>query len=64
MDLMTIEEVSRDYRIPANTLRFWRQRREGPPSFKLGRRVMYRRADVDAWIEAQVQADAQRKVGA
>jgi len=51
-DLMRTEEVSQDYRIPVPTLRYWAQRGEGPSSFKLGRRRMYRREDVEAWIEA------------
>lgn len=39
---------------PVETLRYWRWRRkgEGPKSFKLGRRVLYDRRDVEAWIEA------------
>jgi predicted DNA-binding transcriptional regulator AlpA len=33
------------------TLRYWRHGGTGgPPSFKLGRRVMYRRAEVEKWL--------------
>lgn len=61
MDTMTIEEVSQTYRIPVATLRWWRARGEGgPTSFKLGRRVMYRRADCDAWFEKAYQTTATR----
>lgn len=52
-ELLTIADVNRQYPIPLGTLRYWRHRGTGPRSFKLGRRVMYRRADVDNWIEAQ-----------
>jgi hypothetical protein len=39
-------------RAPA-TLRYWRSVGDcGPKSFKLGRRVLYRRADVERWIAA------------
>jgi hypothetical protein len=39
-------------RLSAGTLRYWRALGEGgPASFKLGRRVMYRRADVEKWLE-------------
>lgn len=57
-DLMTLEEVAAEYRIAPATLRYWRSRDrgEGPKSFKLGRRVVYRRADCAAWVEQQYQA--------
>ena len=52
MELMTIEEVSEVTRVPVPTLRWWRSTNSGGPrSARVGRRVMYRRADVEAWIE-------------
>jgi predicted DNA-binding transcriptional regulator AlpA len=39
--------------IPEETLRYFRHRGEGPLSFKLGRRVVYDRRDVERWIETQ-----------
>jgi excisionase family DNA binding protein len=50
-DLMTLPEVAEAVRAPEGTLRYWRHRGEGPPSFRIGRRVVYRRSDVEAWIE-------------
>ncbi|MFF4364171.1 helix-turn-helix transcriptional regulator [Streptomyces sp. NPDC001351] len=44
--------------ISPNTLYVWRHRRQGPPSFRMGRRVMYRIAALDAWVQAQEQADS------
>lgn len=35
----------------------------GPRSFKLGRRVFYRWADLEAWIAAQAEADSRRRAG-
>lgn len=52
--LMTTAEVGEFTRLSVETLRYFRQLGEGPPYAKLGRRVMYRRADVEAWIEAAV----------
>jgi hypothetical protein len=49
-DLMTTREVADWLRRPVETLRYWRWHGEGPPSFKIGRRVMYDRADVEAWL--------------
>lgn len=51
--LMTIDEVSQYTRIPRGTLYNWRHLGEGPPSLTLGRRVRYRREDVEAWLEQQ-----------
>ncbi|WP_158726380.1 helix-turn-helix transcriptional regulator [Tomitella fengzijianii] len=43
--------------VPAATLRFWRHKGEGPASYTLGgRRVVYDREDLDAWIDAQKKA--------
>lgn len=56
MDLLTTSEVSELIRRPPETLRYWRWRGEGPPSFKLGRTVLYDRVDVLRWIDAQKAA--------
>lgn len=52
-DLLRIEQVAERIGVPENTLRFWRQKNIGPKSAKLGRRVVYRASDVEAWIDAQ-----------
>ncbi len=49
-ELLTIEEVSEATRLPINTLYHYRATGQGPKSAKLGRRVMYRRVDVETWI--------------
>jgi hypothetical protein len=48
-------EVSALLGIPVDTLRYWRwrDRGEGIPSFKIGRRVVYDVADVEAWLTQQ-----------
>ncbi|MGV0790483.1 helix-turn-helix transcriptional regulator [Mycolicibacterium sp. XJ1819] len=48
--------VSEQTGIPAATLRYWRHADTGPASFTLGRRVVYRRDEVERWITAQEQA--------
>lgn len=56
-ELLTTEEVADRIRVPAATLRWWRHLNDGtgPKSAKVGRRVMYRAADVDAWLKAQFE---------
>lgn len=41
-----------------NTLYVWRHRRQGPPSFRMGRRVMYRITALDEWVRAQELSDS------
>jgi excisionase family DNA binding protein len=51
--LMTLLEVSQLLGVPVATLYRWRHRGEGPTGYRIGRHVRYRRAAVEAWIEAQ-----------
>jgi excisionase family DNA binding protein len=55
--LLTIDEVAARYSIPKATLRFWRHKGEGPPAAVIGRRLLYREADCEAWIEQQFTAN-------
>ena len=47
---MNIQEVSELTRIPVATLRYYRHKQVGPRGAKLCGRLMYRRADVESWI--------------
>ncbi|WP_411129842.1 helix-turn-helix transcriptional regulator [Streptomyces sp. x-19] len=44
--------------ISPNTLYVWRHRRQGPPSFRMGGRVMYRISTLNEWVIAQEQTDS------
>lgn len=50
---LTIEEAADDLGVSVNSLRWWRHRGTGPVSYKIGRRVRYDRADLDAWRAEQ-----------
>jgi len=43
---------------PSSTWRFWASNGSGPASFKLGRRRVWRRDTVLAWLASQEQASA------
>ena len=60
-ELLTISEAAELLRTPVATLRFWRHGNIGPRSFRLGRRVLYRRDDLHAWIESQRARDRPAK---
>ena len=57
-ELLTITEAAELLRAPVATLRYWRHLGTGPCSFRLGRRVLYRRDDLKAWVEAQLGRSA------
>ncbi len=52
-DYLLTREVAELLRTPESTVRYWRHVRTGPPSMKVGRRVLYSRVAVLAWLEAQ-----------
>ncbi len=57
-EFLTTIDVASILRASPETVRFWRHVGKGPASFKVGRRVLYAREDVDAFI-AKARADAQ-----
>lgn len=53
---MTLREAAELLNIPENTLRWYRTTGDGPRSYKLGGKVFYDAADVDAWVADQKAA--------
>lgn len=51
--LLTTEEVAMYFRTVPATVRYWRHIGKGPRSFKVGRRVLYRESDVNAWADQE-----------
>lgn len=49
-ELLTIDEAAERVRVPVSTLRQMRYRGTGPASAIIGRRIMYRISDLDAWV--------------
>lgn len=54
---MTTGEVADLLRAPVETMRYWRHIGKGPTSFKVGRRVLYAREDVERFIAEVRQAN-------
>ena len=52
-ELLTTAEVAAALRAPVSTVRYWRHIGFGPASFRLGRRVVYRRQEVARWLDEQ-----------
>lgn len=57
-DFMTTGEVADLLRTSPETVRYWRHIKAGPRSFKIGRRVLYTREAVEAFIAEAQEAGA------
>jgi excisionase family DNA binding protein len=53
--LFTVEDLADYLEVPVTTIYAWRYHRQGPPGFRVGRYVRFRRSDVERWIEHQLQ---------
>jgi excisionase family DNA binding protein len=51
--LLTTADVAQLLDVNERTLGFWRYAGKGPAYLKVGRRVRYRPADVEAYLEAR-----------
>lgn len=60
-DLLNTNQVSDNTGIPVGTLRAYRSRGIGPRWFKIGRKAMYKTADVHQWIEEQYETTGTAK---
>lgn len=47
---LNTEEFATLCRTNESTARYWRHIGYGPTSFRVGRRVLYRRSEVEAWL--------------
>ncbi len=54
-ELLTTDEAAELLRSNTNTLAFWRNQKQGPAWAKLGRRIVYRRSDLEAFIAASFE---------
>jgi len=52
-DFMDTDELAADLDVTPLTLVRWRLQKTGPPVTRLGRRILYRRSSVQAWLAAQ-----------
>ena len=51
-DLLTVEDVAALCHTAVGTVHYWRAQRppKGPKGFKVGKRVLFRREVVEAWL--------------
>ena len=51
----TTAEVAEELRTSEGTVRYWRHVGYGPPSVKIGRRVLYDAGELERWLAAQAR---------
>jgi excisionase family DNA binding protein len=49
-DYFTQKEAAAELKVTDRTLDRWQRLREGPPVTRLGRRILYRRSSLQAWL--------------
>lgn len=59
--LRNLTEAAARLRTRVATLRYWRHLGTGPHSFRLGRRIVYRRDDLDRWLVEQHDRETARR---
>jgi DNA-binding transcriptional MerR regulator len=52
-EIIGTEQLAEKLNASVHSVRYWRTIGFGPRSTRIGRHVVYRRADVDAWIRAE-----------
>jgi excisionase family DNA binding protein len=52
--LIDVQQLADYLDVPVKTLYAWRHRREGPPAFRVGRHLRYRRIDIQRWIQQRI----------
>lgn len=55
-DYVYAEEIAAEWPVSAATLRYWASIEYGPKSFRVGRRRVWRRAEVAKWFAEQEAA--------
>ena len=59
--LLTLNQTAEKINAPVASVRYWRSRNQGPPMFRMGRRLVAFEDEIDRWLEDQVAADAARR---
>ncbi|MFF7298193.1 helix-turn-helix domain-containing protein [Streptomyces sp. NPDC008265] len=57
---LTPDDIAELLAVPLETVYQWRKKRTGPPGFRVGKHLRYDPTAVRAWIDDQMNADAQR----
>ncbi len=53
--LLSAEDLAAYLDVPVTTLYAWRYRDKGPPGFRVGKHLRYRKTDVGEWIRIRLE---------
>jgi excisionase family DNA binding protein len=56
VEWMSLDEIADELGVPVRTVYAWRTKGLAPRGYKIGKHVRVKRADLDVWLEAQVDA--------
>ena len=54
-ELLTVRDLAVDYAIPESSLRVLRQQEQFIPAYRVGRRLLYRLDELEAWLAARAE---------
>ena len=54
-ELLTVRDLAVDYAIPESSQRVFRREKRFIPAYRVGRRLVYRRLDLEAWLSARAE---------
>jgi excisionase family DNA binding protein len=54
-DLLTPSELAEYLKVPVKTIYNWRSGGTGPRGIRVGRHVRFRRTEIEAWLDRQVE---------
>jgi excisionase family DNA binding protein len=57
-EYLTLDEAADYLRRPVDTLRYWRKRGIGPKAARVGRGLLYRKAELDRFVQEREDQDA------
>lgn len=63
-DYLTREELAAEFRVSIRTINRWRDQVNGLPFVPIGKRTMYRKTAVAAWLTSRERQLNRRKVAA
>jgi len=52
---LTVEELAMEIGVPIRTVRTWRANGSGPRAHRFGKRLKFRRRDIEAWYETRAE---------
>lgn len=54
-DLLSPDELAAYLKVPVKTIYNWRSEGKGPRGIRVGRHVRFRQAEIEAWLDRNVE---------